>query len=100
VIAIENVRLFEEVQARTRELSEGFGLDDRRRVRRPGDRIGVAVDLHRTVRLNAPDQLACRMERRYAGDRFECPKLGAPEPLDWRLTSNQLSCRSLRNART
>src|SRR5262245_38935105 len=51
----------------------------------PWHRVGIAIDLDRTIALHTPDQLAHSLEWRHPGDRFEGLRLGALEPLDWRL---------------
>jgi hypothetical protein len=50
----------------------------------PWHRVGIAIDLDRTIALHTPNQLARSLEWRHSGNRFEDLRLGAPEPLDWR----------------
>src|SRR6516162_584094 len=56
----------------------------------PRHRVGIAIDLDRTIGLHAPNQLTRSLEWRHAGDRFERLRLGAPEPFEWRLAGRAM----------
>ena len=56
----------------------------------PRHRIGIAIDLHRTIALHAPDQLARRVEGRNPGNRLESFGLGALELVDRRLAGRAM----------
>jgi hypothetical protein len=56
----------------------------------PRHRIGIAIDLHRTIALHAPDQLARRVEGRNPGNQLESFGLGALESVDRRLAGRAM----------
>jgi len=53
----------------------------------PRHRIGIAIDLHRTIALHAPDQLARRVEGRNPGNQLESFGLGADRPIPTRTSA-------------